>query len=195
MKEVRAEVGWRWKSKALPETLTPPQLTEVVKYHLDAQMSLRAKSFMCENINTHWGVTYREAQNMIGNWYWYDIFENFRKEAGLPAEDSPEDVIYDNVSIIQYIGYSSKSNKELPARITLPSQRFTRLLIHYLALCKKDVLFVVSRSGNKWQKLIGKEIWDYLDMLGMYIPSAEYLLPPSSINRCPSRMNFMGLTQ
>ena len=141
----------------------PPQLTEVVKCQLDAQMSLRAKSFMCESFNTPWDVTYREAQNMVGGWYWYDIFENFRKEAGLPSECSPEDVIYDNVSVVQYIGYASKSYKDLPAGLILPSQHFTRLLIHYLALCKKDVLFVVSRSENKWRNLIGEEIWGSLE--------------------------------
>ena len=144
-------------------SVLPPQITEVIKYQLNAQLDFRAKSFMCENTNTRWNVTYREAQNMIGDWYWYDIFENFRKEAGLSAEDSPEDVIYDNVSLIQYISYYSKSYKALPAGVTLPSQRFTRLLVHYLALNKKDVLFVVSRSEKEWRKLIGEEIWTLLE--------------------------------
>lgn len=143
--------------------IMPPQITEVIKYQLNAQLHLRAKSFMCENTNTSWNITYRDAQNMIGDWYWYDIFENFRKEAGLSAEDSPEDVIYDNVSLIQYIGYFSKSYNALPASVTLPSQRFTRLLIHYLAINKKNVLFVVSRSEREWKELIGEEIWNLLE--------------------------------
>ena len=155
--------GYIYRVNDMLARVLPPQITEVIKYQLNAQLNFRAKSFMCENTNTSWNVTYREAQNMIGNWYWYDIFENFRKEAGLSAEDSPEDVIYDNVSLIQYVGYFSKSYKALPAGVTLPSQRFTRLLVHFLALNKKDVLFVVSRSEKEWQKLIGEEIWTLLE--------------------------------
>ena len=155
--------GYIYRVNDMLVRVLPPQITEVIKYQLNAQLSFRAKSFMCENTNTSWNVTYREAQNMIGDWYWYDIFENFRKEAGLSAEDSPEDVIYDNVSIIQYIGYASKSYKSLPAGVMLPSQRFTRLLVHYLAINKKDVLFVVSRSEREWRKLIGDEIWTLLE--------------------------------
>ena len=144
-------------AKALPN-----HLTEVFKNQLNAQMQFRAKSFMCEH-NTLNGISYRDAQNMIGDWYWYDIFENFRKEAGLLAEDSPEDIIYDNVSLVQYIGYFSKSYKALPAGVILPSQRFTRLLVHYLAMNMKDVLFVVSRSEREWRGLIGEEIWNLLE--------------------------------
>ena len=155
--------GYICRANDMLARVMPPQITEVIKYQLNAQLCLRAKSFMCENTNTSWNVTYREAQNIIGDWYWYDIFENFRKEAGLSAEDSPEDVIYDNVSLVQYIGYFSKSYKALPAGVTLPSQRFTRLLVHYIALNKKNVLFVVSRSEKEWRGLIGEEIWNLLE--------------------------------
>ena len=152
----------------------PPQLTEVFKNQLNAQMQLRAKSFMCER-NTKKGVSDRDVQNMIGDWYWYDIFENFRKEAKLPAEESFEDVIYDNVSLIQYIGYYSKSYKSLPAGIMLPSQRFTRMLIHFLATQKKDVLFVVSRSEREWRKLIGEEIWNLLESENRFVHRKHFI--------------------
>lgn len=155
--------------------IMPPQITEVIKYQLNAQLDFSAKSFMCEDTNTSWNVTYREAQNMIGNWYWYNIFENFRKEAGLSAEDSPKDVIYDNVALIQYIGYFSKSYKALPAGVTLPSQRFTRLLIHHLAINKKDVLFVVSRSEREWRKLIGEEMWTLLEQENRLVHRKQFI--------------------
>ena len=155
--------GYLYRVNNMLARVIPPQITEVVKFQLNAQMSFKAKSFMCERTNTSWNITYRDAQNMIGDWYWYDIFENFRKESGLSAEDSPEDVIYDNVSLIQYLGYFSKSYKSLPAGVMLPSQRFTRLLVHYLAMNKKDVLFVVSRSEREWRELMGEDIWNLLE--------------------------------
>lgn len=61
---------------------------------------------------------------------------------------------------MQYVGYISKSWKSLPD--ILPSQRFTKLLIQYLAI-QTDTLFVVSRSEELWKKLIGDEVWEMLE--------------------------------
>jgi hypothetical protein len=105
-------------------------------------------------------LSYRDAHCMLDDWYWYDIFKDFRKKAGLPEENDENDVIFNNVSVVQYIGYLSKSWKSLPK--FLPSQRFTRMLIHYLSL-NTDTLFVVSRSEELWKRLIGEEIWEILD--------------------------------
>lgn len=138
-------------------------IAEAVKQHKDKQLNLTAKSFFCQRNqnNTNGMLSYRDAHCALDDWYWYDIFNKFREDAGLPDEDNTDDVIFDNVALVQYVGYLSKSWKALP-RI-LPSQEFTRTLIHYLALRKKDVLFVVSRSEALWKELIGKEIWDMLD--------------------------------
>ena len=138
-------------------------IAEAVMQHKDEQLQLTAKSFFCprNHNNTNGMLSYRDAHCALDDWYWYDIFAKFREDAGLPDEDNINDVIFDNVALVQYVGYLSKSWKALP-RI-LPSQEFTRTLIHYLALRKKDVLFVVSRSEALWKELIGKEIWDMLD--------------------------------
>lgn len=137
-------------------------IAEAVKQHKDEQLNLAAKSFFCQrNHNNKNGMlSYRDAHCALDDWYWYDIFTKFREDAGLPDEDNTNDVIFDNVALVQYVGYLSKSWKALP-RI-LPSQEFTRTLIHYLALRKKDVLFVVSRSRKEWKELIGDKIWDML---------------------------------
>ena len=105
-------------------------------------------------------ISYRDAHCAIDDWYWYDIFSKFREDAGLPEENDMDDVIFNNVALIQYVGYISKSWKLLHK--LLPSQRFTRMLIHYLAL-NTDTLFVVSRSEKLWKRLIGDEIWEMLD--------------------------------
>lgn len=137
-------------------------IEEAVIKHKDEQLNLTAKSFFCprNHNNTNGMLSYRDAHCALDDWYWYDIFTKFREDAGLPDEDNTNDVIFDNVALVQYVGYLSKSWKALP-RI-LPSQEFTRTLIHYLALRKKDVLFVVSRSKKEWKELIGDEIWDML---------------------------------
>lgn len=137
-------------------------IAEAVMQHKDEQLNLTAKSFFCKRNqnNTNGVLSYRDAHCALDDWYWYDIFNKFRDDAGLPKEDDTDDVIFNNVALVQYVGYLSKSWKALP-RI-LPSQEFTRTLIHYLALRKKNVLFVVSRSKKEWKELIGDEIWDML---------------------------------
>ena len=137
-------------------------IAEAVMQHKDKQLNLTATSFFCQrNHNNENGMlSYRDAHCALDDWYWYDIFNKFREDAGLPAEDDTHDVIFDNVALVQYVGYLSKSWKALPK--ILPSQEFTRTLVHYLALRKKDVLFVVSRSRKEWKELIGDEIWDML---------------------------------
>lgn len=162
------------KDYLLAEKLHPSNLEEF-NVHRVEELELRADSFMCRG-NTE--ITDRDAwkneefvsmrsprdiQNMLGDWYWYDILESFRKEAGLPEEGCGSDIIYDNFALLQYIGYSSKSYKALPAGVTLPSQRFTKLLIHHLAMNRKDVVFVVSRSEKLWRELIGEDVWSMLD--------------------------------
>lgn len=138
-------------------------ITEAVMHHKDEQLKLIAKSFFCQrnHNDTNSMLSYRDAHCALDDWYWYDIFTKLREIANLPAEDDMHDVIFDNVALVQYVGYLSKSWKALPK--ILPSQEFTRTLIHYLALRKKDVLFVVSRSEALWKELIGEEIWNMLD--------------------------------
>lgn len=137
-------------------------IEEAVKQHKDNQLKLSASSFFCQRNQTNDGgmISYRDAHCAVDDWYWYDIFKEFRKKAGLPDENDMNDVIFNNVSLVQYVGYISKSWKSLHK--LLPSQRFTRILIHYLAL-NTDTLFVVSRSEKLWKRLIGDEIWEMLD--------------------------------
>ena len=142
--------------------LMPSQLAEEIIAFKEQQMQLRVNSFMIDSVGRYKDVSVRDAANMYDGWYWYDILNNFRKEAGLPDGKNGHDVVYDNFSLIQYIGYTSKSFKELSNKTILPSQRFTKLLVHYIAQNRKDVIFVVSRSETKWRKLIGEEIWDML---------------------------------
>ncbi len=138
------------------------KLEEVIKKQKDDQLKLSATSFFCQREhNKNSGIlSCRDAHCMLDDWYWYDIFNKFREKANLNKESNTNDIIFDHVALVQYVGYLSISWK--PISKVLPSQRFTRLLILYLAL-HTDVIFVVSRSEKEWQKLIGKEIWEKLE--------------------------------
>lgn len=147
----------------LLQTTESKDITKAVMRQKDEQLNLIAKSFFCQrnHNNTNGMLSYRDAHCALDDWYWYDIFTKLREIAKLPAEDDIHDIIFNNVALVQYVGYLSKSWKALPK--ILPSQEFTRTLVHYLALRKKDVLFVVSRSETLWKELIGEEIWKMLD--------------------------------
>lgn len=140
------------------------KVVEPVKKQKDDQLRFLVKSFFCQRSKSPNSVELncREAHCMLDDWYWYDIFDQFlneAKESGL-LTDYTLDKLFDNVALVQYIGYISKKGK--PLHKVLPSQRFARMLIHYLGN-KTDVLFVISRSEEFWHKLIGDDIWDMLD--------------------------------
>ena len=63
-------------------------IEEAVKQHKDLQLKLSVSSFLCKrNHNKAGGVlSYRDAHCMLDDWYWYDIFEEFRKNAELEPD-------------------------------------------------------------------------------------------------------------
>lgn len=137
-------------------------IEKAVKEHKDLQLKLSVNAFFCKrNHNMNGGeLSYRDAHCMLDDWYWYDIFKEFRNKAELEPENDTDDIIFNHTALVQYVGYISKSWKSLPD--ILPSQRFTKLLIQYLAI-QTDTLFVVSRSEELWKKLIGDEVWEMLE--------------------------------
>lgn len=63
------------------------------------------------------------------------------------------------IGLIQFIPYASKHFDSWGDEASLESQKFTIKLIHYL-LDKTDALFLVMRSIEQWEKLIGNEMHD-----------------------------------
>ena len=143
-----------------------PQTEKVVMAQKIRQLNLKAEALFCDsNIsdgNSAMQISDREIDSMYGDWYWFNILESFRKEAGLRALAGHDDVIYSNVAVVQYLGYSSATYLDMPFGLILPSQRFTVMMLRYIALYKKDVVFVVSRSEKRWEKLIGCPVWNML---------------------------------
>ena len=135
-------------------------ILQAVINHKDEQLRLEAKSFFCPRIKENGEVSYRKANCEFDDKYWYNIFEKSRNEVNLAPEGDTEDDIFDNVALVQYVGYASQSWKPIPKKYPLPSQEFTRQLVGYLAFhAKTKPIIVVSRSYNEWKELLGDEIW------------------------------------
>ena len=133
---------------------------QAVINHKDEQLQLKAKSFFCPRIKKKGEMSYREANCKFDDKYWYNIFKKLREELNLAPEGDTEDDIFDNVALVQYVGYASKSWKPIPKKYPLPSQEFTRQLVGYLAFhAKTKPIIVVSRSYNEWKELLGDDIW------------------------------------
>ena len=137
-------------------------ILQAVINHKDEQLRLEAKSFFCPRIKKNGNLSYREANCKFDDKYWYNIFKKLREELKLQPEGDTEDIIFDNVALVQYVGYASKSWKPIPKKYPLPSQNFTRQLVGYLAF-NTDTIIVVSRSYNEWKELLGNEIWNKLE--------------------------------
>ena len=136
-------------------------ILQAVINHKDEQLRLEAKSFFCPRIKKNGNLSYREANCKFDDKYWYNIFKKLREELKLQPEGDTEDIIFDNVALVQYVGYASKSWKPIPKKYPLPSQNFTRQLVGYLAF-NTDTIIVVSRSYNEWKELLGDVIWKKL---------------------------------
>lgn len=136
-------------------------ILQAVINHKDEQLRLEAKSFFCPRIKKNGEMSYRKANCEFDDGYWYNIFDKLRKELNLAPEGDTEDTIFDNVALVQYVGYASQSWKPIPKKYPLPSQEFTRQLVGYLAFHTKAII-VVSRSYNEWKELLGDEIWKKL---------------------------------
>ena len=137
---------------------------QAVINHKNEQLRLKAKSFFCPRIKKNDEMSYREANCKFDDKYWCNIFKKLRKELNLAPEGDTEDDIFDNVALVQYVGYASISWKPIPKKYPLPSQEFTRQLVGYLAFhAKTKPIIVVSRSYNEWKELLGDEIWRKLE--------------------------------
>ncbi|MCR4816058.1 MAG: hypothetical protein K5842_02595 [Bacteroidales bacterium] len=142
---------------------------EAINQQLLEQMRFNTRSLFCSDRKLGiYKTTIYEAQGLVDGWYWNNKIKDFRDKAekiGLPKispKDKQRDPLYENLSIIQYVGYASPHFEKVPKGKKFPSQYFTKLLIQYLAF-NSDKVFVVARSKDKWRSSLGKEIWDKLE--------------------------------
>lgn len=88
------------------------------------------------------------AYQLLQDWYWEDMLASLRKDCKLNT-----DIFNERIALIQLMPYSSTAcNKAI---INLPTQQYTKQLIHYLLEQPDGPLFVVMRSEPEWGKLLG----------------------------------------
>ncbi|MBR6091869.1 MAG: hypothetical protein IKQ09_03545 [Bacteroidales bacterium] len=109
-------------------------------------------------------ISCKDAINMLGDWYWHKMFRQLREDVER-EKGINENEFYKKVALIQYFGYSSQTaQRTLPY---IPSQDFTREMIHYIASERKnDVCFLIMRSVSLWMNLLGKDFFNkYKDII------------------------------
>lgn len=100
---------------------------------------------------------YYEPTRILGDYYW-------RKKI-LPlgtdvyGEQNNEN-IFNHVSICQYLAYTTLESPSI--KDLFPSQRFTKMVLLYLATSVKEVKFLVMRHCAQWKTLMGEGLWNYL---------------------------------
>ena len=95
-----------------------------------------------ENVNVYQGY------QLLGDWYWYNKLVQLCKDAKMNEID-----FFHKVALIQLMPYSSAScNKVIT---NLPTQKYTKQLMHYLLKQSNGPLFVVMRSEPDLEKLLG----------------------------------------
>lgn len=112
---------------------------------------------------------YYEPTRILGDYYW-------RKNilplgTAVYGEQKKED-IFNDVSVCQYLAYTSQESPVM--KDLCPSQRFTKMVLLYLATSVKDVKFLVFRALSQWKTLMGEGLWNYLKENNRLLVSEHY---------------------
>lgn len=100
---------------------------------------------------------YYEPTRILGDYYW-------RKKilplgTAVYGEQEKEN-IFNHVSLCQYFAYTSLVSPAI--KNLFPSQKFTKMVLLYLATSAKEVKFLVMRHEAQWKTLMGEGLWNYL---------------------------------
>ena len=141
-------------------------------------LELKVNSFLPEDEKGDDPISCEEAEDMLSGWYWTKRLKNLQEELEKERGIS-KTAFFRKVAVIEYHGYSSTTAaKGFPSK-RLHSQVFTKELIKHIA-CRKDVVFLIMRSKDKWDKLMnydsegnidseGNNIWENLEKKGKLI--------------------------
>ena len=118
------------------------------------------------------------AFQILGDWYWYDMFAPLRKDCYLD-----DDTFAEKVAIMQLIPYHSVRCKD--KTLDLPTQQYSKQLILYMLEQPDCPQFVVMRSEEKWAELLGIDFRDskYKD---------KFILRKTDKNDNPPRKQFIS---
>lgn len=133
----------------------PAGLVEGYAVHLRSMLTFDGSiDFLPANIGL--GITARDLANIHQSYYWIDRLTSafVNDETNLTFEE-----INQRFAVVQYIGYSSKKYKPFKQGQYLPSQHYTKQLIHYILRNHPDTIFIVPRAEKKWREFLGN-LWD-----------------------------------
>lgn len=118
-------------------------------------LELDAVSFMPEKDNKE-PISCFEAEDMLSGWYWTKKFKELREASEILDESD----FYKRIALIEFHGYSSKKYHEWYGDQPkfLKSQIFNKTLIQHILEKRSDVCFLVLRSCETWEKLLGNLI-------------------------------------
>ena len=92
-------------------------------------------------------IIFDDVDIVTDNSYWLDKLSDLISDG---ADRS-------KIGLIQFIPYASKHYDSWGDEASLETQKFTKKIIQYL-LDETDALFLVMRSREQWEKLIGNEM-------------------------------------
>lgn len=116
-------------------------------------------SFMPDKNNKE-PISCFEAEDMLSGWYWTKKFKELREASGIKEESD----FYKRIALIEFHGYSSKKYHEWYGDQPkfLKSQIFNKTLIQHILEKRSDVCFLVLRSWETWEKLLGNLMNSFL---------------------------------
>lgn len=122
---------------------------------------------------------YYEPTRILGDYYW-------RKKmlplgSAVYGEQHKEN-IFNHVALCQYFAYTSQESPSI--KDLFPSQKFTKMVLLYLATSVKDVKFLVMRHETQWKTLMGDGLWNYLYSNNRLLVSKNYA------NQCLTEKNI-----
>lgn len=99
-------------------------------------------------------VITNELDDVLDNGYWTRQLSEIEE---ISKKKEKNDSYLDRIGLMQYIPYASKYFDAWDDKNELETQKFTKKIIHHL-LEKTDALFLVLRSKERWEKLIGEDV-------------------------------------
>lgn len=122
---------------------------------------------------------YYEPTRILGDYYW-------RKKiiplgTAVYGEKDKEN-IFNDVALCQYFAYTSLESPSI--KDLFPSQKFTKMVLLYLATSVKEVKFLVMRHETQWKTLMGEGLWNYL------YDNNRLLISKNYANQCLTEKNI-----
>ena len=146
----------------------PLEFTEGFIDHLRKMLTFEVDGFLPMKLGKN-GIFFRDLANILQSWYWED---RFIKEFNNNETELTYEEINSKFSVIQFIGYSSKKYKAFKKNQLLPSQEYTKNLIHQIVKHNKNAIFIIARHKKIWKNFCGK-LWE--DNSNRFIETHDYL--------------------